>query len=186
MSPNPRRVDLAFGLLGLCLGLATLFVWIPADIDTGVIDTWRRVTRIGDSMLPAFATIGVLLSCLGITVKALTSRANPTWPPLHGSVLCVVAAILAVSIGLMMVTGPILAWVILGPDHPYRALRDDLPWKYTGFLTGGTFLVVALQALATRRIHWRMIGLAFLSTFVIAMIYGLPFEDLLLPPNGDF
>lgn len=186
MTVTTRWKDLGLGIFGIAAAGVILFVWIPADISTGVIDTWRRVTRIGDAMLPVFASIGILLSCMGIAANAALRRPGADWAPLHAPMLLMAGAVLMVSLALMMLTGPVLAWVVMGPDQPYRVLRDDMPWKYSGFLTGGTFLIAALQALVMRRLRWRSVGVGLLASVLIAMFYGLPFEDLLLPPNGDF
>jgi len=87
---------------------------------------------------------------------------------------------------LMLLTGPILAWIVTGGETPYRVLRATAPWKYLGFALGGTVMTFGLIALSQHRPSWRLAALAFVATLVIALLYDLPFDNLLLPPNGDF
>ena len=86
----------------------------------------------------------------------------------------------------MLLTGPILAWIVTGGETPYRVLRATAPWKYLGFALGGTVMTFGLIALSQHRPSWRLAALAFVATLVIALLYDLPFDNLLLPPNGDF
>ena len=69
------------------------------------------------------------------------------------------------------------------PD--YRALRISFPWSWTGFVLGGTTLVTALIALIEGGLSRRGLIIALVASLVIAMFYTVPFEHLLLPPNGD-
>ena len=76
--------------------------------------------------------------------------------------------------------------VVTGGETPYRVLRATAPWKYLGFALGGTVMTFGLIALSQHRPSWRLAALAFVATLVIALLYDLPFDNLLLPPNGDF
>jgi len=94
------------------------------------------------------------------------------------------------SLLLMRWTGPATVWLaeiagLIEADTGYRPLRDTLPWKFTGFLAGGTVMIWTLSALADGGWSWRRLGAAFLITLVIGAVFDLPFEDLVLPPNGD-
>lgn len=184
---RPERTrDLAVGTLSAGFALAVLLVWIPADVDTAVIDVWRRVTRIGDAMLPTAAAAGILVSGIAIALRAFAGRAS--WPHSRIDLAFVgcVAATLAVGLGLMIWTGPLCVWIWTGGEGAYGPLRDDAPWKYLGFLAGGTFLTFSLTSFVGHRPSWRALSVAAASALVIAAIYDLPFDDLLLPPNGDF
>ncbi|WP_372803687.1 hypothetical protein [Paracoccus seriniphilus] len=177
--------DMALGATGVILSLAVLWLWIPADIDTGVIDVWRRVTRIGDAMLPTFSCIAILLASLIIALRGWAGRQADRMLHLDPAFLLLTMMILTIGITLMFITGPVLVRIFLGADRSYPLLRDEYPWKYTGFVTGGTFLVFAFHALVCHRFSRRAAAIALLATVAIAAIYGLPFDDLLLPPNGD-
>lgn len=57
--------------VGCDLTLMLLMFWIRLDIETGLIDTWRRTIRIGDALLPTIGAVGLLLSALWLGVSAL-------------------------------------------------------------------------------------------------------------------
>ena len=80
--------------------------------------------------------------------------------------------------------GP-LAVELFGAEGSYRALRDTAPWKHLGFVAGGTLLVAGLMALVEGRLTMRGVVIGLLATFALILLYDLPFDDLLLPPNGD-
>ena len=67
----------------------------------------------------------------------------------------------------------------------YRLLRDTAPWKYLGFVVGGTFMIFTLMSLADGRLRLMRLAMALLVTVIMALLYDLPFDDLQLPPNGD-
>jgi len=46
-------------------------------------------------------------------------------------------------------------------------------------------MVFALIALTERRCTWRAALIAAVAPALIALCYDAPFDDLLLPPNGD-
>lgn len=164
-------------------GLATLGLWIPADVETGIIEVWRRQVEIGDALAPTVAAAGLTLSGLALFLTSLRGkggagmgRGNVVWT-------LVLLLVFVVALALMRWTGPILA-DLLGAGE-YRLLRASVPWKYLGYLAGGFTLVFGLMALVERRLSWRRAGLAALAVVLLAALYDLPFEDLQLPPNGD-
>ena len=83
---------------------------------------------------------------------------------------------------LMRYTGPIVAMLM---NLDYRPLRATPPWHYIGFLVGGTILIGGLTSLVERRLSARNFVIGFIAALVVALIYDLPFDDLILPPNGD-
>jgi len=85
----------------------------------------------------------------------------------------------------MRYSGPLLLHVFEGGDTEYRLLRDTAPWKYIGFIVGGVWLIVSLIVLNERRLRWQHFLIALTAVLVLIAFYDLPFEDLLLPPNGD-
>ena len=70
-------------------------------------------------------------------------------------------------------------------DLQYRLLRDTRPWKYLGFIAGGTLLISGLISLVQGRISWKSIAIGLIAIALMIAVYDLPFDDLLLPPNGD-
>ncbi|UOA33846.1 hypothetical protein DSM110093_03681 (plasmid) [Sulfitobacter sp. DSM 110093] len=178
--------DLAIAVVGIGFALLALVFWIPQDIDTTVIDVWRRNVRIGDAMLPAFSAIGMAVAATVIGLRALLSRTGEDVGEIKPRFLIWLTLVLAVGLGLMMVAGPLIAWAFTGGETSYRLLLATAPWKYLGFLLGGTVMTFALMALCAPQATWRLGLLAFVATLVIALLYDLPFDNLLLPPNGDF
>ena len=91
---------------------------------------------------------------------------------------------LLASFANMRWAGP-MAVALFADGSGYRALRDTAPWKLIGFITGGTFLVVSLMTLVDGRPTWRGVLIGLAAVLAMIAIYDLPFDDLLLPPNGD-
>lgn len=186
MTQSNKLIEILIGLSGAGFALVVLLVWIPADIDTGLIDVWRRTIRIGDAMLPTFAATGILLTAIAIAVRALLNRGPSEHREASIVYLLAVFLILVVSLTLMWVTGPFVVGLLHPSDVTYRMLIATVPWKYLGFMLGGTVLTVGFIALSQHKLNWRQVGIAVLATLAIALLYDLPFDNLYLPPNGDF
>ena len=177
----PRlHADRWLGLFIVGLALVIIFVWVPLDTETGLVERVRRRNTIGDAMGPTVA--GVILGLGGLLTffgssdpeKSL-SRDNILW--LGKLLLLFVAALLV-----MRWLGPLVGSLT---ENGYRPLRGTIPWKYLGFVVGGAIMVTGLTALATRRLNSGFVILGLIAALTIALLYDLPFEDLLLPPNGD-
>ncbi|MEO1686366.1 MAG: hypothetical protein AAFU61_00505 [Pseudomonadota bacterium] len=184
------RSDLPLGVVAAASGAFALAVWIPLDVETSVIDVWRRQTTIGDAMLPTAAAAGLTLA--GLLTAASGARAarpaiaKPFAPAFPAALL----ALLTLSLLLMMWVGP-TASALLGPEGAsYRELRDTAPWKHLGFVAGGLTMVAGLILLAERRADpGAVLRAALWATIAVVgliALFDLPFDDLLLPPNGDF
>lgn len=178
-----------------------LFVWIPLDVDTGIIEKVRRQVVLGDAFAPSIAAIIIGLGGLLILLERVPSS-TPTSPtdhrpnksaglPEEGPEMAdvkhaaMVLLLVAISLYLMRYTGPLLLYVFEGSDAEYRLLRDSAPWKYLGFIVGGLWMIVSLIALNERRVRWQHFLIALAAVLLLIAFYDLPFEDLLLPPNGD-
>ncbi len=174
--------DRWLGLITLGLALVILFVWIPLDVDSGLTETVRRRTVLGDALAPTMAAALLGLAGLALFLKGGHSdsvhldRTSLIWA------LSLIATLTA-ALALMRWTGPALAALLT--DTEYRLLRTTLPWTYLGFLTGGTLLIFTLTSLAEGRMRLGRLALAFAAALVMALLYDLPFDDLILPPNGD-
>ena len=176
-SLNPDRV---LGLFCIACALILIFLWIPFDVETGYVEKQRRSLTLGDSLAPTVAGVVILLGGLMLLFKAddnaqRLTRDNVYW-------LGILLFIVLVSMLLMRYAGPLVAML---SGEEYRPLRDTLPWKYIGFLLGGSTLIFTLMTLVDRRFSWLRLLLAVLATLLIALFYDLPFDDLVLPPNGD-
>ena len=173
------------GLLGLTvviLSVLALAVWVPLDIETGLVEKVRRQVRIGDAFLPVLGLGFVLLG--GVLALASAKEHTRGLSSSNAAFLLKLFACLIVAFILMRWLGPI-AVLITGEEAGYRALRDEPPWKYIGFVAGGTVLVAGLMALVERRFSIRGLIVGLVTSLVLIALYDLPFDDLLLPPNGD-
>lgn len=178
-------------LLGcLCVGFACLllFVWIPLDTNTGWIEEVRRQVTIGDAMAPSVAALFLLL---GGAILVLTERNAPDQPTLTAGNLRFIGSVLLilfVSLLVMRFAGP---WAVeisnalTGEALEYRLLRDTAPWKYIGYFLGGILLISGLIALIEGHLTARTLLISILAVLILIAVYDLPFDDLLLPPNGD-
>ncbi|MEO1779201.1 MAG: hypothetical protein AAFU63_10455, partial [Pseudomonadota bacterium] len=102
------------------------------------------------------------------------------------------AIMLAILIGgflMALYAGPIaVALYNLGAAEPleYRLLRGSFPWKYIGFVLGGTFAITGSIALAEGRLTRRVVLIGIGGVLGMIVLFDVPFDDLLLPPNGDY
>lgn len=171
----------------LCIGFAAAavviaLVWVPMDSETGLFEKVRRQVTIGDALAPSVAAGFLFLAGLMIVVFEPAERARSLTAG-NLRYLSKLLLIVFVSFALMRWFGPVLVAVFT--DGSYRLLRDAVPWKYAGFVTGGAFLVTGLIGLVEGRITMRGVVIGLGSAIVFIIIYDLPFDDLLLPPNGD-
>lgn len=172
----------ALGLVCLVFALVIAALWVPLDVETGLIEKVRRRVTIGDALAPtvaaAFIGLGGLLLMLapGRNGDERLSGRNLRFLALLLSGL--VAALL-----LMRWAGP-LAVAVLDAGE-YRLLRDTAPWKWIGFALGGFALVAGLIVWIEGRLSLRALLVAAGAVLALIAVFDLPFEDLLLPPNGD-
>ena len=169
-------------------GLAALLLWLPNDVDSGLIEKVRRRYQIGDMLAPVVALTVLLLGGAWLMMSRDRQPAGDIIGPVRAILVSLV--MVALSFLLMRWAGPAAVWLgemagLVEAGTGYRPLRDTLPWKFTGFLAGGTVMIWTLSALADGGWTWRRFGTAFLVTLVIGAVFDLPFEDLVLPPNGD-
>lgn len=180
------KPDVILGAVTVVFALVLLLLWIPNDIKGEVINVVRRRKSIGDPMAPTLT--GILLLLCGAMLM-LTGLARPKGKEAFsgGNAVFVLVSVLFLTgvVGVMLFAGPVLV-TLLGAAEEYRQLRATLPWKYVGFLLGGFVLLLACIGAVERRISLRTIALAIAVPLVIALLYDLPFDDTLLPPNGDY
>ena len=184
------------GAGAVAISLLVVFVWIPLDIETGLIEKVRRSVILGDAFAPtisgALIGFGGLL-CLVSNNSAAPLGRNPearesfaSYAAKHHLVhIAVMLCLFVVCLTLMRYAGPIAVRYLHDGPIEYRLLRDTVPWKYIGFVVGGTGLVTGLIAWTERQLKLRHILIGLAATFVLIAAYDLPFDDLLLPPNGD-
>ncbi len=187
--------NLTLGLIFTAFALLTLLVWIPNDIETGIVEKVRRRVEVGDAMFPVvIATALLVVSALLAIASAWDMRRGEAEDGdgrltlENGRHLIWLIAVIAISLALMVWTGPVVvtAFNAFGADlGSYRELRDTVPYKYLGFVLGGLFLVVGLIAAIEGRPGLTAVMTAAGTVAALILLYDLPFDDLLLPPNGD-
>lgn len=170
--------------------LATLVFWIPADIESGVVETFRRRVIIGDALAPTVIAVAMLaVGGLFAATELLRPRRERAPFDRQSLVFIVrVGAAVALGLALMVFTGPLTVDAINaagGDIGSYRQLRDTFPYKYLGYLAGGTVMVGGIVAVVEQRLTRGLAAVALLATLILMLMYDLPFDDVLLPPNGD-
>lgn len=175
------RTSAEIGLALFFLVFATLlvFVWAPFDTDTGLVERVRRKFVIGDALGP---TVAGAIIAMGAGLVLLRPQEGQSLTNQNLRWMSSLLALFAISLVLMRYAGPIAASFT---ESGYRPLRATLPWNYIGFLVGGTLMIGGLTGLAARRFTLRDFAIGFAAALIIALLYDIPFEDLILPPNGD-
>lgn len=171
--------------------IVSLGIWIPNDIETGLVEKFRREILIGDALAPTGVAVGILVSALAL---GITSWLNPDpftgSPDKHSFVfLARMAVAIILSLILMRYSGPLVVDLIntTGADvGSYRELRDTVPYKYIGFAIGGFAMVFGVIGVVENRFSAGAAWISLIAVIVLGVIYDVPFDDLLLPPNGDF
>ena len=182
--------DQKLGVFFMLFAALLVLAWVPADVETGLIEKVRRQVLIGDALAPSLAGLFLFLGGLGQLLSRAAQREPQT--RLDFVAMRFAALLFAVYAGaffLMLFIGPFAVWITnltTGGDQEYRLLRDTAPWKYLGFSIGGTLAITATVSLVEGRMRWRTIACAVLAVGAMIAVYDLPFDDLLLPPNGDF
>lgn len=171
----------ALGLCCIAFALILALLWIPLDTDSGLVERSRGRYVVGDSLAPTLAAAFILVS--GLLLLLENSEDDPA-PNRHN--MFFIGAIVAcgiVGILLMRWTGPGIA--LLAGGGEYRLLRDTVPWKYAGFVFGGGTMIFGMIAFVEERPSWRAVWIALAAVTGIILLYDIPFDDVLLPPNGD-
>ena len=127
--------DVWLGAFFLGFGLLTLLVWVPLDTDSGLLQKVRRTTLIGDALAPSLAAVLLSLSALWLLITSWEKTEEISRVNLRPALL--IAGTLISAMLLMRWTGPLLI-------EEYRPLRDTLPWKYLGYMLGGSFMIFGL------------------------------------------
>ena len=182
MSKFNLNSDFLLGFCGLMFSCLILFVWIPFDVETGLIEKVRSQITIGDSLAPTLAAAILMLGGLLLIFQSFQTSGRIELTRNSLKFIALLLALLGLSMAVMRWAGPLSAH-LLGAD--YRSLRDTIPWKYIGYFFGGTIMVSGLISLMEHRLRWRVLIIGILAVLVMMMAYDLPFENLLLPPNGD-
>lgn len=188
-----RSAEIWIALVCLVLALVVLFLWVPFDSETPSIYTFRRTTYIGDAMLPMVAAAGIAIcAAVHLVLSWRRARSNEIASPfdsLTAVFFVIFTGISAVSLVVMYWSGP-AALAIFGPSGDeavsYRQMRSTMPWKYIGFVLGGFIMVFGITSLIEGRVTLKRAISALLAIVALILIFDVPFDTILLPPNGDF
>jgi hypothetical protein len=182
------RLNIYIGSGAVLLALVGLFLWVPQDTGTGLIVHVRRQVSIGDALAP---TIAFILMAIGGALLLIEQRKHTSIevelaPFYHTGAL---VAVIVLGLLLMRHAGPSLLFVAEGfgaTDTEYRLLRETFPWKYIGYFLGGVTMIGGMASLSAGRVQARTFLIAAAVTMGLVALVDLPFDDLLLPPNGDY
>ncbi len=182
------RLNIYIGSGAVLLALAGLFLWIPQDTGTGLIVRVRRQVSIGDALAP---TIAFTLMAIGGVLLLIEQRKHSSSevtlaPFLHTGSL---VAVIVLGLLFMRHAGPgflrVAEW-FGATETEYRLLRETFPWKYIGYFLGGVTVIGGMASLSAGRLQARTVLIAVAVTIVLISLVDVPFDDLLLPPNGDY
>ena len=87
----------------------------------------------------------------------------------------------------MVYLGPMVVDLIntLGGEiGSYRNLRASYPYKLIGYVFGGFVLIFGIISVVENRFSMNGALVSIIAVVVITMLYEVPFDNLLLPPNG--
>ena len=174
--------DTIIAVILLAFAAGLLLFWLPADTNTGLYEIKRGKFTIGDALAPAFAATVMAVAGL-LLLFGPKSRDEPRLDPDHVKFLSAMIAIVLAGVVLMRWAGPTAT--MLFADGEYRLLRDTVPWKYVGFASGGFVIVAGASSMVEGRFSRSAALAGIVAVLLIIALYDLPFDDLLLPPNGD-
>lgn len=180
------RTNLLLGIAVLAMAALVALVWIPVDVESGVFEKVRSRLEIGDAFAPTLAAGLLGLGGLLLVMEAMNTRSALRMGVHSFQYVIGLLIVFAMFSFLLMWTGPALVALFGAKESEYRLLRDTVPWKYAGFLLGGTFLVTTLISVVEHRLTWQSALIGVAASLAMIVLYDLPFDDLLLPPNGDF
>ena len=180
------RSDRWVGLVLFAFAVMAIFFWIPLDSETGLIEKVRRRYIIGDALAPTIASVLMGCAALGLLFKPKSGQHD--FDVTAAKSLLTFIIVISFSLILMRYSGPIaigMVDLISSQDLSYRPLRGTFPIRYIGFLCGGTLMIAGLGWFMDGKLTRRTLIRSFLISFGVAACFDLPFEDIILPPNGD-
>ena len=156
--------------------------WLPAVTDTGLYEIKRGKFTIGDALAPAFAATVMTVAGL-LLLFGPRSRDEPKLDPDHVKFLSAMIAIVLAGMVLMR-------WAGADGYHALRRRRVPPAQGYRSLeicrISSGGFVIVAAASSVVEGRFSRSAALAgIVAVVLIIALYDLPFDDLLLPPNGD-
>ncbi|MEM7472600.1 MAG: hypothetical protein AAF340_14725 [Pseudomonadota bacterium] len=186
--PEKSRSNLFIGLFCIAFALVLIFIWIPLDTKTGIVERARGKYVIGDALAPTVAAGFVLLGGLLLLMFERHAKLQPILSLSKIKFVASLIAVIIVGFGVMRFAGPIAVEVAnMFRDDPmeYRLLRATPGWKHIGYIFGGMIIVSGIIAIVERKMSRRALMTGLAVVVILIAVFDLPFDDLLLPPNGD-
>lgn len=182
------RSNVIIGLVFSALGLLAVFVWIPLDSDSGLINKVRGRMVIGDALAPTIAGCFLLLGGLLLIIRERHAPNQTIVTRTQLFFITRIVIVIIVGVLAMRYSGPALADLVsLFRAEPieYRLLRTTPGWRHVGYVVGGIIIVSGMIAVVEGKLTRRAVLTALIAVLVFIAVFDLPFEDLQLPPNGD-
>lgn len=182
------RSNLYIGLICIVFAVTLIFVWIPLDTDSGIVEKVRGRFNIGDALAPTVAACFVLVGSILLLVLERKDALQPAMDRSHLTFITSLIAVATISLLVMRFAGPVFADIanqFRAEPIEYRLLRATPGWKHLGFVLGGVMMVTGIIAIVERGLSRRGLLTAVLAVVVMILVFDVPFEDILLPPNGD-
>ena len=189
-----ERWTIGLAVFFIITSALTLFVWIPIDIETGVVETFRRRVNIGDAMAPtvvaaAILVVSILMGIMGLIRPSSNLMVKEGLDKQSFNFLSRMIIPFGLGLSLMLYAGPLVVDFINtmgGEISTYRQLKDTFPYKFIGYSLGGFVLVFGLVCLIENRSSLSAAWAAIIAVLLLTLLYEVPFDNLLLPPNGDY
>ena len=190
-----RTAEIAIAMLFIGLGLITVFIWLPFDSETAMIETFRRQTTMGDAFVPTVAgAFIVICAAIHLILNVRRSDTSDTERPAIDesdlAFLLQLSGITAVSLAIMFWAGPLAVALFSADDGgeaiTYRQMRGTYPFKLVCFVLGGFTMVFFITALIEGRARMARVVSSILFVVVLIAIFDMPLDTVLLPPNGDW
>lgn len=187
MSANSKS-NLILGAFFVAFAILAIFVWIPLDTTSGIIQKVRGRYNIGDAMAPTIATLFLLAGGLLLVISERKAKDQPAFGRDEFSFIVKLMAVLIFGLMVMRYTGPLLVELtnlFRAEPREYRLLRATPGWKHVGFVVGGIITVSGVISVVERKFSRRAVLIGILAVIILVAVFDIPFEDLQLPPNGD-
>lgn len=182
------RSNLYLGLFCIAVALLLIFIWIPFDTKTGIVEKARGRFVIGDALAPTVAAGFILVGGLLLLVFERAAADQPVITKTQIMFVASLTALVIFGFAVMRFAGPVAVEITnLFRAEPleYRLLRATPGWKHIGFFLGGVIVTTGIVAVVERKLTRRAVWTGIIAVLVLIAVFDLPFEDLLLPPNGD-
>lgn len=187
----------SFSIAVAAMGFVALFIWFPNDIPSGFwVEDAAGNKGPGDGFFP-YLLVSTLLCLCGIQITGVLFKSFTNDPQSVGErgldssnfrFLACLSAIVGVGLAAMFWTGEFFVYILnnLNFVHAsYRELLDVAPYKYIGYLLGGSIISLSLIVWSERRFRWHSIISVAVVLLALIILFDVLLNNVFLPPNGD-